>query len=231
MARGPYFFRPGGYGERLFGGDTLALVQRELNRVFDELDVSSRSGGQATAGQAAPAAATPLTIDLTETPAELKVRTDLPGVSEADIDVSLDEDRLTIRAERRAEARSERENVHMLERGVGVFTRSVRLPVAVDPDRVSARFEHGVLTVVLPKLQPADRTRKIQVTTAGGQRGGSSEGPSGSVSGLTGASADAGATFTQGDGVQGASPSAGSGAAPEPENAAKPGGAVHGYNE
>jgi HSP20 family protein len=229
MARGSYFYRPGGFGDRFLNSDTFATLQRELNRVFEELDVPNRTAQPAAGGGPAPAAGS-LSIDLSETPAELKVCADLPGVAESDIDVSLDEDVLTIRGQRHAERRGDKENMHVLERSVGTFTRSVRLPVAVDPEKVSARFEHGVLTVTLPKLKPADRTRKIQVQTVGG-------GSAQNVSGLTGASAAAGGgegrSFTQGDGGQGASPSTGVGETPstDTENAAKPGGAVHGYNE
>lgn len=236
-----YQYRPGGFGERFFTPDAFAVLQRELNRVFEELDIPNRSAQAAPAASSASPAnskpaqpgAAPLSIDLTETGSELKVCADLPGVTETDIDVSLDQDVLTIRAERRSETRQENENVHVLERVHGSYTRSVRLPTEVDPEKVSARFEHGVLTVTLPKLQPTDRSRKIQVQVGGGAAAAGLAAQS--TAGLTGASASLGESrsFTQGDGGRGASPSTGVGETPstDTENAAKPGGAVHGYNE
>jgi HSP20 family protein len=219
MARGPYFtYRPGGFSDRLFGGDPLVTLQRELNRVFDELDLPQRA-----AAQGASAATGSLSVDVSETSEALKVCADLPGVAEDDLDITLNDDTLTLRGERKPERREEKETVHVLERSTGAFQRSVRLPFPVDPDRVRAEFNQGVLTVTLPKLRASDKSRKIRVQTA-----------SGSTSAASGGGSGAGG-FTQGDGAQGASPSTGVGAEPAPaadvENAAKPGGAVHGYNE
>lgn len=211
MARGSHFnYRPGGFSERLFGGDPVATLRRELNRVFDDLDLPRAFSEAGT-----------VDVDVRETADAVKVCADLPGVAEADIDVSLEGETLTIRGERKAERREARETVHVAERSATTFTRSVRLPVSVDADAVTAEFRNGVLTVTLPKPQGPGRARKIPL-------GGSAE----TAAAVAAASSDA---FIQGDGAVGPSPSTGAGAAPEPstdeDNAAKPGGAVHGYNE
>ena len=70
---------------------------------------------------------------------------------------------LTIRAEKKQDRREEREDFHVVESSYGIVRRSLRLPFAVDPSQVQARFENGVLTITLPKTQVAERSRRIQV--------------------------------------------------------------------
>jgi HSP20 family protein len=262
MARGPFFNRPA--GGRIFGGEPLETLQREVNRVFDEIWRNLPGGEESTPGVRS------ISIDLSETPTQIRVRADLPGVAESDVDVTLDDDRLTIHAERRSETRGPDETPHAAERAVGVYQRTVRLPATVDANQVDARFERGVLIVTLDKPRGPEKGRKIPVrgaapstgatasastgasasshpasgsgfmgsgasdsTTAGGATGGTPE--SGSLTGGAGGSAEGagGFGFIQGDGAVGPSPSTGAGAVPtdEPDNATRPGGAVHGYNE
>ena len=248
MARGPYFsYRPGGLGDRIFGGEGLANIQRELHRVIEELDIPTRMASQGGGGTGH------VPLDIVETPDALTVHADLPGVAEDDVHITLDEDMLTVTGERRAPAAGERQTAHRTERPSGAFQRNVKLPSPVDPEAVTADFAHGVLTITLPKPKPGAKARKIQVrtaaaatasaasvaaassdaTTAGGATGGTPM--SGSVTGGAGGSAEGagGFGFIQGDGAQGPTPSTGVGDAPSSdiENAAKPGGAVHGYNE
>ena len=102
-------------------------------------------------------------MDVSETDKELRLQAELPGVSESDIEVSLNEDVLTIRAEKKQERKEEREGVHFSERAFGTFQRSLRLPFQVNPDQVQARFENGVLSVILPKTQLQERSRRIQI--------------------------------------------------------------------
>jgi HSP20 family protein len=112
-------------------------------------------------------------MNVSETESEVRVSAELPGVKEDDIDVSLNDDVLTIRGEKRFERKDEKENFHFVERSFGTFQRSIRLPFPVNPEQVQANFENGVLTVTLPKSAQQERTRRIQV-----QRG-----PSGSAGG------------------------------------------------
>lgn len=216
MRRGPYFsYRPGGFGERIFGADTVATLRRELNRVFDELELPKR-GSDASAAKPAGASTTSeakVALDLTETAEKIVVCADLPGVEEQDVDVTLDEDQLTIRAERKVDRAREEGRLHVSERAAASYSRRVRLPSPVDPDAVQAEFKNGVLTVTLPKPKPESRGRKIPVGGANADAAPPSKGDA----------------FVQGDGAIGPTPSTGVGA--DVENAAKPGGAVHGYNE
>jgi HSP20 family protein len=92
------------------------------------------------------------------------VRSEIPGVSPDDVDISLVNDTLTIRGSRNPDALQEEQRCHRQERGYGQFTRSLQLPFRVDGDRVQARFSEGVLHITLPRAD-ADKPRKIGVVT------------------------------------------------------------------
>jgi HSP20 family protein len=92
--------------------------------------------------------------------------------------VSLDDDVLTIRGEKKFERIDDKENFHFVERSYGTFQRSLRLPYAVDSEQVLASFENGVLTVTVPKSGRQERSRRIQVQGRG-VTGQGSTGPSG----------------------------------------------------
>jgi HSP20 family protein len=164
MARVPSLFSPGsllGTG----GSDPFLTLHREMNRLFDDV---LRSGPVSSAGQGGSQGGLLLAphMDVSETDKEMRIQAELPGVSEKDIEVALHEDVLTIRAEKKQEHKEEREGVHFSERTFGTFQRSLRLPYQVNPDQVQARFENGVLSVTLPKTEPQERSRRIQVQGA-----------------------------------------------------------------
>src|SRR4051812_22835203 len=162
MARVPSLFSPGGL--MMGGDDPFLTLHREMNRLFDD----TLRGSPAPAGSQGHGALLAPHMDVSETDKEIRIQTELPGVNENDIDVSLNEDVLTIRAEKKQERREEREGVHVSERSFGTFQRSLRLPFQVDAEQVQARFENGVLHVSLPKTAPQERSRKIQVQAGGG---------------------------------------------------------------
>jgi len=169
MARNPSSpFRSGGLAERGgYGGDPFLSLHREMNRLFDDVlrgsfGVPVQSGEQG-GGMMMPH------MDVSETENEVRICAELPGVSEKDVDVSLSDDVLTIRGEKKFERKDETENYHFVERSYGTFQRSLRLPYAVDPNQVQASFENGVLTVTLPKGKEQERSRRIQVIGSSGQ--------------------------------------------------------------
>ncbi len=166
MARNPVTpFRSGG---GMFSGDPFLSLHREMNRLFDDvfrstsLPAATGSQGQGDLGNFVNAS-----MNVSETDKEIRITAELPGVSEQDIDVSLDNDMLTIRGEKKFERKDEKENFHFVERSYGTFQRSLRLPFPVDPGQVQANFENGVLTVVLPKAEQQQRSRRIQVQGRG----------------------------------------------------------------
>lgn len=99
-------------------------------------------------------------IDVSETGTEVTLKVELPGVDEKDIDVSLSGNQLTIKGEKRAEQEEKKDGengrvFHRVERSFGAFQRTMTVPFDVEPDKVSAEFKNGVLTVMLPKPEGA----------------------------------------------------------------------------
>jgi HSP20 family protein len=145
--------------------DTLGmfdLLQREMGRAFAPRDALQATrdrrerfvrrptlGLGVTLGRAA----WPVT-NVFETKEAFVVRADVPGMAEGDVSVSVEEDALVIRGERKAEV-PEGYRVHLRERSSVAFTRKVPLPAHVDADGVTATLSEGVLTVKLPKAREA----------------------------------------------------------------------------
>ncbi|MGE0554700.1 MAG: Hsp20/alpha crystallin family protein, partial [Gemmatimonadales bacterium] len=89
--------------------------------------------------------------DIAEDKDSLRVTLELPGVRAEDVKLNLENNLLTIRGEKRQTTDEKNERYHRYERSYGVFERSFTLPSTVDPDRIKARVEHGVLTIEIPK--------------------------------------------------------------------------------
>ncbi len=94
-------------------------------------------------------------IDVSETKTAFEVSAELPGVEEKDVDVSLTDDMLVIKGEKRDEREKREKDYHVTERSFGEFRRSFRVPDNVDPNKVTASFSKGVLKVLLPKSKKA----------------------------------------------------------------------------
>lgn len=105
-----------------------------------------------------------LRVDIAETDDEIQVKADLPGLSEDDVEVTLDDDMLSLRAEKKSEAETDEKDWKVVERSHGVFERRIRVPGGIDADQVVASFDKGVLTVTLPKpAETASSARKIAI--------------------------------------------------------------------
>jgi HSP20 family protein len=157
-----------------FGGaDPLLSLHREMNRLFDDVFRGSRSfAPPATQGGGSNPSTFNASMDVAETDKEVRVCVELPGVDEKDIDVTLDNDLLTIRGEKKFEQEKgdEKTNYHFVERGYGRFQRSLRLPFQANPDDVKASYSNGVLTVTVPKSAQQARSRRIQIQGSAGQQ-------------------------------------------------------------
>jgi HSP20 family protein len=88
-----------------------------------------------------------------------------------DVELALDDDLLTLSGEKKSEKTEEKEGVHLSERAYGSFQRSFRLPFAPDPAKVTARFENGVLSVMLPRPPEAKPPAKRIAIGGGNGRG------------------------------------------------------------
>lgn len=100
-------------------------------------------------------------IDVKETDTGLTVTAELPGMSEQDVELSVDEDLLTIKGEKKSESTRDDKGWHVQERSYGAFVRTLQLPFAPKAEDVTAEFTKGVLTVTVPRppelARPASR--------------------------------------------------------------------------
>jgi HSP20 family protein len=103
-------------------------------------------------------------MDISETKDSLVAKVEAPGMDQKDIQISLQENLLTIKGEKKQEREEKDERYHRVERSYGSFTRSVRLPVGVDASKVTATFKNGLLTVTMPKT-PAAKGTTIPIKT------------------------------------------------------------------
>ncbi|MBI4812371.1 Hsp20/alpha crystallin family protein [Candidatus Falkowbacteria bacterium] len=97
-----------------------------------------------------------LSIDVYQTPENLIVKSTIAGVKPEDIDISLHNDMLTVRGKRKMEEEIKEENYLYKECFWGAFSRSIILPVEINPKKIKAFLENGVLTVILPKIKTAE---------------------------------------------------------------------------
>ena len=101
-------------------------------------------------------------MDVYETDDEVVVTVELPGLSAEDVDVSVEDSTLTVSGSREFSSDVEEGSYHRIERRYGAFSRALTLPPQVDTSKVGARFEDGVLTVDVPKIEKA-KPKKIQI--------------------------------------------------------------------
>jgi HSP20 family protein len=107
-----------------------------------------------------------LTMDVFETSSEYVVKAAVPGVDPKDVDISIDDDILTIKGEFQHKDEASEGNYLRRELRYGSYERSLRLPPTVDADKAHAEFEHGILKLTLPK-RPEARARQIKITPQG----------------------------------------------------------------
>lgn len=101
-------------------------------------------------------------MDVSETEDSIVVKAELPGIDVKDIDVAVQGDRLNIRGEKKREEEKKGEHFHCTERYCGSFQRSFRLPTTVQMDKIEAKFDKGILTVVLPKTEEA-KAKEVKI--------------------------------------------------------------------
>lgn len=134
----------------------IASLHREMNRLFEDawraFDAPAwRFGGMGAWPN----------VELSESDTEVRVMAELPGLTEKDIELMLDDGVLCIRGERRSEERDERRSYS--ECYYGRFERRIPLPGPLREEAVEARFRNGVLTVTVPKAEDALRARRIPI--------------------------------------------------------------------
>jgi len=106
-------------------------------------------------------------IDLVETESDFVLRADLPGLSEEDVNIELEDNVLTVSGERKSEHEEHKNGYRRIERSSGSFRRTLTLPEGVDAESIKATFNRGVLEVQVPKPEQR-KPHKVQISVGGG---------------------------------------------------------------
>ncbi|MGB9594877.1 MAG: Hsp20/alpha crystallin family protein [Candidatus Poribacteria bacterium] len=128
----------------------IAAIRDEMDRLFDEFfNFVPGRRRELLEGEWLPS------IDVAETDDDVVVTAELPGVKQDDVSISVLNDVLTLKGEKKEEKEIKKENYHRIERSYGSFQRSINLPTGVQADKAKATYKDGVLTVTIPKAESA----------------------------------------------------------------------------
>ena len=144
--------------------DLLYRLERRMGRIFNEpFNFIDWDGAESTT-----AAWVPL-VDIFEEPEFIRLVAELPGVKPEDVQIAVEGNFLTIKGNKQQVAEEKAEKIHRYERTYGAFERTFTLPASVAADKIKATYEHGILTVMLPKLETA-KPHLIKVEVAPAQK-------------------------------------------------------------
>jgi HSP20 family protein len=143
-----------------FGGGTGSVfgLRREIDRLFDDI-----YGGNASRSSWVP------TANVREAKDAVLLEMELPGITPEQVDISIDNDMLTVSGEKREERREGEEEgrYYLVERNYGSFSRSFSLPQGIDAEQVDASFDNGLLTIRIPRAA-LPQPRRVQISGGGG---------------------------------------------------------------
>ncbi len=138
----------------------IATLQREMNHVFENF--WNRVGQFEW-----PWGSDEAKSDMVETDNAIEVSIELPGMEMKDIEVTVNDDMLTVKGEKKIERKEEKKGYYLSERSYGAIYRTIPLPPGVDGEKAQASFKNGVLTIKLPQSPEAQaKVRKIAVKEA-----------------------------------------------------------------
>ena len=138
--------------------DELSTLRREMDSLWDRFFPEKHTHERFLTHEWLPS------VDLTETKDKFVIKAELPGLEAKDVDLSIADDVLTIKGEKREETETKEEHHFFVERHWGTFERQIRLPALVKTEKIDATFDKGVLTINLPKTEEAKKKEvKIKV--------------------------------------------------------------------
>jgi HSP20 family protein len=149
---------------------------RELWQMQENMDRMWRSFGQ-EGSEPGNVENWAIPLDVVQQGDNIIVKASVPGVNPEDIDVSIENDVLTIKGQTKEEREHQEGNYLMRERRAGSFYRALRLPDTLDSDQAQCHYEHGVLSITFPRME-SKRARHLQVSSGQGSRGQIVEGQS-----------------------------------------------------
>jgi HSP20 family protein len=132
-------------------------MRDEMNRLFDSFfsGMPERRRGLLE-GEWAPS------VDVAETDEEIVVTAELPGIKQEEVDISIADNVLTLKGEKKEEKEVKEKNYHRIERSYGSFQRSISLPTGVDAGKAKATYKDGILCVTVPKVEEA-KPKQIKI--------------------------------------------------------------------
>lgn len=134
--------------------DQFVALQRQVNRALDDV----------LGGMPETVAAAQLKLDVKEDEKAFHVTAELPGMNEKEVDVTFHDGTLTIRGEKTVERDEKKDTWHIIERSSGSFSRQLSLPTTINADQIEAKFDKGVLSVTLPKMEDEKaQAKKIEI--------------------------------------------------------------------
>lgn len=142
----------------------MLTIRNQMDRLFNDWLSEGNEWSEERSGYSFR-----LPLDVSETDEAYLIRASTPGLKPEDLDISVQNNTLSIRGELQQETEREGERWHLQERRYGQFQRTITLPNNVDPNQVGAQYEDGVLTLTLPKSEEA-KPRRISVRGDGQQQ-------------------------------------------------------------
>ncbi len=143
----------------------VTALQREMNQLFESF--WKRLGSSGLGELDLPWSHSEARSDMVQTEDAVEITIELPGMELADIEVSVTDDMLTVKGEKKVERKDEKKGYYLSERSYGAIYRSIPLPPGVEGAKAEASFKNGVLTIRLPQTAEAKATmRQIEVKAA-----------------------------------------------------------------
>lgn len=134
----------------------MVTLREKMNRLFEDVFTGQSEGKELAASTWAPA------VDIFETENDLVMTAEVPGIDEKDIEIKIEDNTLILKGARKFEKETKEENYHRIERSYGSFYRAFTLPNSIDPERIQAEHENGVLKITMPKRTEL-KPRKVKI--------------------------------------------------------------------
>lgn len=150
------------WGERK--GDPFTALRQQIDELFEDWTGGAK-GLPTLRGSFSPR------VDVSETDKEIRIAAELPGMVEKDIEITIDGRQITLKGEKKAESEEKKDEkgrvYHRVERSYGLFQRTMTMPFDLDPAKIAAVFEKGVLSVTIAKPAEAQKqARKVEIKSA-----------------------------------------------------------------
>jgi len=125
----------------------LVSIQDEMNQLFDDFFGRPVTRTEWTEGVWSP------TVDVSEDEDNVIIKAEMPGTKKEDVKISIQDNVLTLKGQKKQEKEEKDKNYHRVERSYGSFCRSFQLPTSVKTDKIKANYKDGVLNITLPKTE------------------------------------------------------------------------------